>query len=165
MATARLATGEVLRHVADATGVGPNMCLHEPLAHYSPRTARLLDWIHEVGVTSPTDLPSVDLVHGDFHPDNVLVDESGTVTGLVDWDEVSRGDGRYDLVNLRFELGWRDPLLGHWLDGQLREIVSAELLRACWAHVSLRVVDFAIRHRTAADVAVWLEVAELHAFA
>lgn len=144
---------------------GPNMCLHEPLARYGPQTARLLDWIHEVGVTSPTHLAGSDLVHGDFHPDNVLVNESGVVTALVDWDEVGRGDGRFDLVYLRFELGWRDPRLGHWLDGQLREIVPGELLRACWAHVSLRAVDFAIRHQTAAEVTAWLKVAELYAFA
>jgi hypothetical protein len=33
------------------------------------------------------------------------------------------------------------------------------VLRACWAHISLRLVDWAIRELTAADVSAWVQVA------
>ena len=37
------------------TADGPGFCLHEPLAAHSPRTARLLGWIHEVGAAGSAD--------------------------------------------------------------------------------------------------------------
>jgi aminoglycoside phosphotransferase (APT) family kinase protein len=98
-------------------------------------------------------------VHFDYHPDNVLVDHTGWVSGLVDWDGAARGDGAMDLMTLRFDLARRAPELGNWLGGLLRESAADPVWLACWAHMSLRLVDWAIRELTAGDVDAWLRVA------
>ncbi|GII42101.1 phosphotransferase [Planotetraspora phitsanulokensis] len=139
---------------------GPGFCLHEPLARYDWRTARLLEQIEEVGVSAPDHLDGDDLVHFDFHAENVLVDAEGTVTGVVDWGGVSRGDGCLDLVTLRFDLARRAPELGRRLDEILAGSAAEEVVRACWAHMSLRLVDWSIRHLDAADVTAWVDAAE-----
>jgi hypothetical protein len=139
---------------------GPGFCLHGPLAEYGRRTARLLAVIETAGLTVPGELDGDDVVHLDYHPENVLTDELGTVTGVVDWDGANRGDARHDLYALRFDLARRSPALGHRLAAMLRPATPAELELAWWAHLSLRYVDWAIRHHTAADVASWLDVAE-----
>jgi aminoglycoside phosphotransferase (APT) family kinase protein len=136
---------------------GPGFCLHEPLAEHSPRTARLLAWIHEVGADG-SPMTGDDLIHMDFHPGNVLVD-GGRLTGVVDWDGAARGDRHFDLVTLRFVLAGRHPRLVAMIDERLAG-VPARRLRAYWAHMSLRQVDWSIRHHDAATVQRWLAVAE-----
>ena len=136
------------------TSDGPGFCLHGPLQAHSPRTARLLAWVHEVGAEG-THMIGDDLVHMDFQPGNVLAD-GGRLTGVVDWDGATRGDRYFDLVTLRFYL---PPALAPLVDERL-ELVSARRRRAYWAHLSLRQVDWSIRHHDAATVDRWLAVAE-----
>jgi aminoglycoside phosphotransferase (APT) family kinase protein len=38
------------------------------------------------------------LVHGDLHPGNVLVDEGGAITAVIDWGDCSAGDPAIDLA-------------------------------------------------------------------
>jgi aminoglycoside phosphotransferase (APT) family kinase protein len=139
---------------------GPGFCLHEPLDRYSPRTARLLAAIEEAGAALPDCLAGDDLVHLDFHPENVLVDATGTVTGVVDWDAVCRSCADIDLYVLRFDLARRAPGLGRWLGGLIQDAMPADVALACWAHLSLRMVDWSIRHLTPADTAAWTGIAE-----
>jgi hypothetical protein len=136
---------------------GPGFCLHEPLRQHSRRSARLLDWIHDVGRTAP-DVDGTDLVHFDYHPGNVLV-SSGRISGVIDWDGAGRGDRHFDLVTLRFDLAWRAPHLTGPLDERL-SAVDAGRLRAFWAHMSLRQVDWSIRHHDDDTVDRWLTIAE-----
>jgi Phosphotransferase enzyme family len=138
---------------------GPGFCLHGAMASYDRRTARLLAVIEETGAELPEHLAGEDLVHFDLHPENVLVDETGEVTGVVDWDGAARSNGALDLMTLRFDLARRAPSLGYWIGGLLRESVPEPMRLACWAHMSLRLVDWAIRELTAADVEAWLGVA------
>jgi Ser/Thr protein kinase RdoA (MazF antagonist) len=77
------------------------------MARYSRRTARLLGAIEDAGAAVPEHLAGDDLPHFDFHPENVLVDASGAVTGVVDWDGASRSNGVLDLMTLRFDLAHR----------------------------------------------------------
>lgn len=132
------------------TESGPGFCVHESLDRRDGRTRRLLSWVREVGAETDS-MTGADLAHLDFHPGNVLVD-GGRVTGVVDWDGAGRGDRLFDLVTLRFSV----PRL----DGYLREVVPAGRLRAYWAHMSLRLVDWAIRHHGPSEVDYWLDVAE-----
>jgi hypothetical protein len=136
------------------TSDGPGFCLHGPLEAHSPRTARLLDWVHEVGAEG-THMIGDDLVHMDFHPGNVLVD-GGRLTGVVDWDGATRGDRYFDLMTLRFCLP--APLTAP-VDERLA-LISPRRRRAYWAHMSLRQVDWSIRHHDEATVDRWLAVAE-----
>ncbi|MEV5327502.1 phosphotransferase [Nonomuraea fastidiosa] len=109
--------------------------------------------MEEVGRAFPDDaLDGDDLVHTDFHAGNVLVDADGAITGVIDWDGARRGDAAFDLFTLRFDLAHRAP----WLHVDVPETVALR----CWAHMSLRLVDWAIRHFSASEVTYWLEVAE-----
>jgi hypothetical protein len=74
---------------------GQGFCQHEPLQAYSARSRRLLDWIREVGRTVPPTMIGDDLVHGDYHPGNVLVGDDGVLSGVVDWIGAARGDARW----------------------------------------------------------------------
>jgi hypothetical protein len=136
---------------------GPGFCLHQPLRQHSPRTARLLDWIHDVAAAAPP-VDGNDLVHLDYHPGNILVSH-GRITGVVDWDGARRGDRRFDLVTLMFDLAWRAPQLSGPLHERLAT-VEPDRLRSYWAHMSLRQVDWSIRHHDDATVERWLDIAE-----
>ncbi len=80
--------------------------------------------------------------------------------GVVDWDGAGRSHGYFDLYTLRFDLARRTPELGRWLAGRMRGTAPDEVVLACWANLSLRLVDWCIRHYTAPYVTTWLEVAE-----
>jgi Ser/Thr protein kinase RdoA (MazF antagonist) len=147
---------------------GPGFCLHQPLAQYDGRTRMLLDLVRRIGTEHPNTVAGDDLVHTDFHPGNVLVDRTGAITGVVDWDGVGRGDRRLDLVTLRFDMAVPGAdqkersarrAAAQWLDARLDDVLEPALLRAYWAHMSLRLVDWAIRHHGPDDVDRWLTVA------
>ncbi|TCO20499.1 Ser/Thr protein kinase RdoA (MazF antagonist) [Kribbella steppae] len=139
---------------------GPGFCLHGPLRAHNRRTARLDDWITTVGAEHPGPLHGDDAVHVDYHPGNLLAVD-GTITGIIDWDGAGRGDRRLDLVTLRFGLQGDkpDPTVVARLDAAL-ETLPDDVLRPLWATMSLRMVDWAIRHFTPAAVDHWLDLAE-----
>ncbi|MCX5158030.1 aminoglycoside phosphotransferase family protein [Streptomyces sp. NBC_00053] len=139
---------------------GPGYCLHEPLRLHSPRSAALERRVRSVGAGHPPRLAGDDAVHQDFHHGNLLAVD-GTVTGVIDWDGAGRGDRRFDLVTLRFGLHAREQAPG--VVGRLDDILDAlpdDVLRPCWAHMSLRMTDWAIRHFAPGDVEHWLDLAE-----
>lgn len=59
-------------------------------------------------VSAPTGLAPGALLHGDYHPQNVLADESG-VTAVLDWVNVLSGDPRTDLARTVLLLRLSDP--------------------------------------------------------
>ncbi|TDW86814.1 phosphotransferase family enzyme [Kribbella pratensis] len=139
---------------------GPGFCLHESLQRYDDRTRRLLDRIHEVGRDEPSDMTGDDLVHLDFHTGNVLT-EAGQITGIVDWDGIGRGDRLFALVTLRFDAHVRLPDADlTWYDELLENTLNPAVLRLYWAHMSLRQVDWSIRHHTPSATTHWLDLAE-----
>jgi hypothetical protein len=139
---------------------GPGFCLHGAMATYNSRTARLLAAIERAGRRVPEFLPGDDLAHFDFHAENVLVDDQGSVTGVVDWDGACRSDGALDLMTLLFDLSHRAPGLAGLVQDQLLAEASEPVRLACWAHMSLRLVDWSIRELDATAVGLWTEVAE-----
>jgi hypothetical protein len=139
------------------TSDGPGFCLHEPLTAHGRRAARLLAWVREVGADG-THMVGDDLTHMDFHPGNMLFSE-GRLTGVVDWDGAQRGDRHFDLVTLLFYLRAQAPGLAGPVEERLG-LISPRRRRAYWAHMSLRQVDWSIRHHDAATVDRWLTVAE-----
>jgi Ser/Thr protein kinase RdoA (MazF antagonist) len=147
---------------------GPGFCLHETLAQYDRRTRMLLEVVRRAGTEHPATIPGDDLVHSDLHPGNVLVDRTAAITGVVDWDGVGRGDHRFDLVTLRFDMALpgadqrersERQAAARWLDARFDDDVEPAALRAYWAHMSLRLVDWAIRHHGPDDVDRWLAIA------
>lgn len=144
---------------SDAAG----FCLHEPLRQFSSRSAALKCWVRGIGAAYPDELAGDDVVHCDFHPANMLASD-GIITGVIDWDGAARGDCRLDLVTLRFGVhGMKcDPEVIGKLD-EILDCFPADVLLPAWAHMSLRMVDWAIRHFSAADVEHWLDLAEQRA--
>ena len=71
----------------------------------------------------------------------------GTLTGVVDWDGAGRGDRRLDLVTFRFSVHGctSEPGVVDRLDALL-DAMPADVVRTAWAYMSLRMVDWAIRH-------------------
>ncbi|MEU9619611.1 phosphotransferase [Streptomyces sp. NPDC048155] len=139
---------------------GPGYCLHEPLRRHNRRSSALEQRIRAVEAGHPRRLAGHDVVHQDFHHGNLLAVD-GTVTGVVDWDGAGRGDRRFDLVTLRFGLHAKEQAPG--VVRRLDDILDAlpeDILRPCWAHMSLRMTDWAVRHFAPGDVAHWLDLAE-----
>jgi aminoglycoside phosphotransferase (APT) family kinase protein len=137
---------------------GPGFCLHGPLRDHDRRTRRLEAWVRDVAAGHPGSLAGDDAVHVDFHPGNLLAD-GDRITGVVDWGGAGRGDRRFDLVTLRFGLLEPAPGVAERLD-EVLDGLPPDLLRPAWAHMSLRMVDWAIRHHTPADVQRWVDLAE-----
>lgn len=134
----------------------------ESLRRYSKRSRQVLaaiDRIDDVAIVGD------DLVHLDFHPENVLFDDDGSVTGVVDWDGgAARGDRRFALIKFRFELAWgtlylpTDPVVVEQLDRQLDATIPPDLLRRYWSHWSLRMLDWTIRGLQAPEADIELHI-------
>jgi Phosphotransferase enzyme family len=139
---------------------GPGFCLHEPLRRHNRRSAALEARITATASEHSDHLPGDDAVHVDFHPGNMLA-SGDEITGVIDWDGAGRGDRRLDLVTLRFGVhsGNADPEVVARLEAIL-DAMPDEVLRPAWAHMSLRMTDWAIRHFAPADVEHWLDLAE-----
>ena len=45
-------------------------------------------------------------IHGDLWRQNIRVDESGNLTGIIDWDRKSLGDPHWDFRMIRRWIGW-----------------------------------------------------------
>lgn len=169
LALNNLQAGQLASHPAippvrlHLTRDGPGYCLHQPLREHNARTRALDRWITTVGASHPDQLTGDDAVHCDYQPANILASR-GRLTGVIDWDGAGRGDRRFDLVTLRFGIHaiTADPAATRRLDQQLDDI-PAHRLAPMWAHMSLRMTDWAIRHFTPADVDHWLDLAEQRA--
>jgi aminoglycoside phosphotransferase (APT) family kinase protein len=151
------------------TRSGPGFCLHESLERYDDRTRRLLSWVREVGAQSPPVESGTDLVHPDFHPWNVLVDHRHRITGVIDWDAAPRGDRHFALVTLLFDLArgvrFSSRYSGVTAEGMALvkdriERIPPGARRRYWAHMSLRLVDWSIRHHTSREVDHYLAFCE-----
>jgi hypothetical protein len=143
---------------------GPGYCLHEPLRHYSRETAVVLERVRRVGEELPCSVGSGrDVVHGDFHLGNVLVDDrSGEVAGVVDWTGARGGDAGLDLVVLAFFLDHaRAPAaVRAQVEERLHDVVEPDGRLAFTAHLALRQVDWAVRHHGPDEVADWTRIAQ-----
>lgn len=145
------------------TDSGPGYCLHESLEHYDQRTRNLLDRVHQIGNAGPTHFSGEDLAHLDYHVGNVLVDENGALTGIIDWDGWMRGDRWFSLEVLAFDLAGRRAdrrVLETLTDHQIEATVPPPRLGAYRADLGLRLVDWAIRHHDTATVDRWLAITE-----
>jgi aminoglycoside phosphotransferase (APT) family kinase protein len=150
------------------TRSGPGFCMHESLERYDDRTRRLLAWVREVGAQSPPVESGMDLVHPDFHPWNVLVDDRHRITGVIDWDAAPRGDRHFALVTLLFDLArgvrFSSRYAGVTAEGTAlaedrMERIPPDARSRYWAHMSLRLVDWSIRHHSSEVVDFYLDLA------
>jgi aminoglycoside phosphotransferase (APT) family kinase protein len=91
-----------------AFGLGMACGRAQAMLHERSRPASLPapPWVERFGPVDPelrarleaVARPDPSLLHLDFHPDNVLVDGAGAITGVVDWTNACAGDPRADLA-------------------------------------------------------------------
>ncbi len=135
---------------------GPVFPRHETLEGYNDRSRRLLRRIREIGRSEPREMVGDDLVHTDFTVPNILFDEAGQITGVVDWNfGVARGDRRFGLVKLLFDLTWAaaspagpqqaEQAAIDRVNEVLDTTVEPDLLRMYWAHWTLTMLHWTIR--------------------
>ncbi len=138
---------------------GSGYCLHEPLRQFSARTAELERRIRRIGDQHDERMAGFDVVHQDFHSNNML-SVGDDVTGVIDWDGAGRGDAGFDLVTLRFGIhpAGAERAVVRRLDALL-DAMADDVLRPAWAHMSLRMTDWAIRHFPSDEVETWVGLA------
>lgn len=113
----------------------------ETLGKYSDRTRRVLERIRAMDGGEPYVMTGDDLVHTDYSLGNVLFDDEGDISAIVDWNfGADRGDRRYALLGMRGHLvgdgAWYQ---GHRaaldrLDEVLAVMIDPTLLRIYLAH-------------------------------
>lgn len=155
-----------MRLATDVTAAGVSR--YVALERYDDRTRQLFARIRDIHQSSDQSVTGHDLVHRDFAPPNILFDETGNPTGVVDWHDhtLVRGDRRYSLISLRFELGWGiaagwttvDPAALRRLDEALDSLDPATL-RLYWTQPSLGLLYEMIHEARHADVDLLLAVA------
>jgi len=133
---------------------GDGQPLHQALERYNDRSRLLLGRIREIERTEHPEPPAGDLVHPDYGLGNVLFDESGTITGIVDWNGgATRGDHRFALLKLAINIAAEGDQYGVLPDARARldEImtttIESGLLRLYWARWTLFKVAHAIQGR------------------
>jgi aminoglycoside phosphotransferase (APT) family kinase protein len=146
------------------TATGPGFCHHEPMRTHSDATRDLLARIEAIGAEYGDELSGSDLVHLDYTLGNVLVyeDDPDRVAAIVDWDGARAGDLAIDLAILRFDLSWRAPALGLDVEETLRNEIDDATFLQVWAHASLRLVDWSIRHYPPEVVDHWVGLSFRH---
>lgn len=83
------------------------------------------------------------VVHGDLHEGQVIVDEDGRITGLLDIDDLGPGDPYDDLATLLAHLRFRAMRAGEEDGGPIRSY--ADRLRSAFgAHADPRHLDLAV---------------------
>jgi hypothetical protein len=145
---------------------------HELLEGYSDRSRKLLGRIREVGAAEHNEMVGNDLVHPDFTVPNVLFDDTGQISGVVDWNlGVARGDRRWALIKLRFDLTWAAASPGgeqtstqpdaiERVDRAIESSIEPDLLRTYWAHWTLVQLHWAILHQATEVIDLHLDIGE-----
>jgi aminoglycoside phosphotransferase (APT) family kinase protein len=120
--------------------------IHDTLRAATRETRRLLAWIESVGRHLDS-LPEGDLVHIDFHHRNMLR-QGAELVAVVDWEGCRSGDRAFDLVTFCFGMthALAPPGVEERVWGLASRSTSADALVAYVAHMSLRRVDWALRH-------------------
>ncbi|HVX47119.1 MAG TPA: phosphotransferase [Mycobacteriales bacterium] len=124
------------------------------IGHLGVRGRRLLDRLLEIDGGQPFRMQGDDLVHTDYSPGNVLFDDSGRVSGVVDWNfGVARGDRRYALLGLRRSSVGRStvrPAELDLIDTELAEL-DANTRRSYDAHWMVHRVHESVRKKFPAE--------------
>lgn len=133
---------------------------HRVLDNHSSRSRRLLHMIYEIGDSEPHEMSGDDLVHPDYTFGNVLYDDRGQVSGVVDWNwGIGRGDRHLALIRIYIDLFWGRLYPGgvhksafERLDEQVEDRIDPLVLRMYWAHITLNQLAYWIREDSAEAV-------------
>ena len=119
------------------------------LRNHSPATAGLLSALRlATGRYAATVLSNSDVVHGDLHNSNLLV-EHGQITGVIDMVYAGYGTRAIDLVTLLHTLDSDAyaPAVRNRLRVHVIECFGADVYAICLAYRAIVTVEWAIRQR------------------
>jgi thiamine kinase-like enzyme len=138
----------IIRGVMDGYA---EFCIIDTIRTYSAESAAMLDRLQRLVTANASECPRRnDIVHFDFHTNNVLI-EDGRVTGVIDWEGSESGDCAFDLATMLFYTwpfaDFRDALWRALLERTTRGAVAVYL-----AHMIVRQLDWSMRHHDAATV-------------
>jgi aminoglycoside phosphotransferase (APT) family kinase protein len=104
---------------------------HDALAQFSLMSfLPIVEWLDERREAVPCRHPA--LVHGDFHPNNILLRDDGSAV-VIDWAGIQVSDARFDLawtlllVGTRGSVEWRDAILQEY-----ERLVGAKVEQIEW---------------------------------
>jgi hypothetical protein len=124
----------------------------QTLGQYGDRTRRVLKRLYEIDGGELYAMTGDDLIHTDYSLGNLLFDDRGEISGIVDWNfGADRGDRRYALLGMRGYLAGD----GRWHEGHqdasdrleqvLADMIDPELLRIYLAHRAVHRLHGSIR--------------------
>ncbi|MEO7913188.1 MAG: phosphotransferase [Roseiflexaceae bacterium] len=122
------------------------------LGNYSSATASLLHALQQVTLRYVnTVLPNTDVVHGDLHSGNIIV-EHGQITGVIDLVYAGYGTRAIDLATLLHTMDSDDylPAVRQRLRAQIVERFGPAVYAICMAYRAIVTLEWAIRHEASA---------------
>ena len=132
-----------------------DFCVLETLRTYSAESARILDSLQRVVGARAKECPQRnDIVHFDFHTNNVLMAD-GLITGVIDWEGCASGDCAFDLATMLFYC-WRFQDVRVELWRALLEWTTSGAAAIYLAHMMVRQLDWSIRHHVPETVEDYL---------
>jgi hypothetical protein len=138
---------------------GQGYCQHESLLNYSLESKNLLFELQRlVSQNMHTIKPTNDIVHFDFQPYNILVQEQ-EVTGIIDWDGCRSGDCLFDLATLFF-YAYDNSAVRKQLWLYILDHTSIRTVAVYLAHLLLRQVDWSLRYYQATEGQLHLDRAQ-----
>jgi aminoglycoside phosphotransferase (APT) family kinase protein len=131
-------------------------CVIDTLRTYSAESAALLAALQGIVAAYARECPKRnDIVHFDFHTNNILIEED-RVTGVIDWEGSHSGDCAFDLATLLFYTWpFADFRAGLWR--ALLERTTHGAVAVYLAHMIVRQLDWSIRHHEKATVDRFLD--------
>jgi aminoglycoside phosphotransferase (APT) family kinase protein len=117
------------------------------LRNHSPATASLLHALRQATMPyTGTRLPNTDVVHGDLHSGNIIV-EHGQITGVIDLVYAGYGTRAIDLATLLHTMDSDDyaPAIRQRLRARLIERFGPAVYAICLAYRAIVTLEWAIR--------------------
>ena len=132
-------------------------CVIDTLRTYSAESASMLTLLQRVVTANASECPRRnDIVHWDFHTNNVLI-EDDLVTGVIDWEGSESGDRAFDLATMLFYtwpfVDFRDALWRALLERTTRGAAAVYL-----AHMNVRQLDWSMRHHPRETVDAYMRI-------
>ncbi|MGW0659428.1 aminoglycoside phosphotransferase family protein [Streptodolium elevatio] len=134
---------------ASSTGEGPGSLRRAVAALGEPGTALLDRYDRLLAAAGPTPLPGGDLVHGDFNSVNILLRADGTVSAVIDIDELGSGTRVLDYAALLREAyveGYHPDVAARIRAAAVR-VAGPAVLAWCAAPAAFFIAPFKARHQ------------------
>ncbi len=122
------------------------------LSNHSPATASLLYALQQLTLRYiDTVLPNTDVVHGDLHSGNIIV-EHGQISGVIDLVYAGYGTRAIDLATLLHTMESDDylPAVRQRLRAWIVERFGPAVYAICMAYRAIVTLEWAIRHESPA---------------